>query len=82
MAARPTRWTGPAVLREAPDINAGSRIFMQSWKAVADQVRLPGRTDAEVSVGPDADVERFAQVVKDHLERFGSRDELDVVRDG
>ena len=24
--------------REAPDVNSGSKIFMQSWKAVADQV--------------------------------------------
>ena len=24
--------------REAPDVNTGSRIFMESWKAVADQV--------------------------------------------
>ena len=24
--------------REAPDVNSGSRIFMESWKAVADQV--------------------------------------------
>jgi uncharacterized protein len=34
----------------------------------------------EVSVG-DGDAERFAQVVKEHLERFGQRDELDVVWD-
>ena len=26
-----------------------------------------------------ADAAQFAQVVKDHLERFGQRDELDVV---
>jgi uncharacterized protein len=40
-----------------------------------------GVLEVEVSVGPDGEVERFAQVVKDHLERFGSRDELDVVWD-
>ena len=35
--------------------------------------------EVEVSVPEDGDVDRFAQVVKDHLERFGARDELDVV---
>ena len=36
----------------------------------------------EVSVPDDVDLARFAQVVKEHLERFGRRDELDVVWDG
>ncbi|RYP84012.1 DUF2218 domain-containing protein [Nocardioides guangzhouensis] len=35
------------------------------------------RIEATVPEGGDAD--RFAQVVKDHLERFGTREELDVV---
>jgi hypothetical protein len=35
----------------------------------------------EVSVPDDVDLARFAQVVKEHLERFGRRDELDVVWD-
>jgi hypothetical protein len=38
-----------------------------------------GTLEVEVSVPDDGDVDRFAQVVKDHLERFGSRDELNVV---
>ena len=38
-----------------------------------------GRLEVEVSVPDDADVDRFAQVVKEHLERFGARDELNVV---
>ncbi len=38
-----------------------------------------GILEVEVSVPDDGDVDRFAQVVKDHLERFGSRDELNVV---
>ena len=33
----------------------------------------------EVSVPDDVDLARFAQVVKEHLERFGQRDELNVV---
>ncbi len=35
--------------------------------------------EIEVSVGEDGDLAHFAQVVKDHLERFGQRDELNVV---
>ena len=35
--------------------------------------------EIEVSVGEDGDIGRFAQVVKEHLERFGQRDELNVV---
>jgi hypothetical protein len=38
-----------------------------------------GVLDVEVSVPDDADLTRFAQVVKDHLERFGQRDELNLV---
>ena len=38
----------------------------------------PGVLRIEASVPDDADADRFAQVVKDHLERFGQRDELDV----
>ena len=41
----------------------------------------PGRLRIEASVPDGADADRFAQVVKEHLERFGKRDELDVVWD-
>ena len=42
-----------------------------------------GRLDLEVSVpeGGDLDVDRFAQVVAEHLQRFGQRDELHVAWD-
>ena len=33
----------------------------------------------EASVPEGGDADRWAQVVKDHLERFGQRDELNVV---
>lgn len=36
----------------------------------------------EVSVPDGADLDRFARVVKEHLERFGQRDELNVVWSG
>ena len=41
----------------------------------------PGVLRIESSVPAGGDADRFAQVVKDHLERFGQRDELDVVWD-
>lgn len=40
---------------------------------------VDGALKVEVSVPDDADIDRFAQVVKEHLERFGQRDELNVV---
>jgi len=40
-----------------------------------------GLLRVEASVPDGADADRFAQVVKDHLERFGQREELDVVWD-
>ena len=40
-----------------------------------------GTLAVEVSVRDGEDLERFAQVVKVHLERFGQRDELTVVWD-
>jgi hypothetical protein len=43
---------------------------------------VAGALEVEVSVPEDGDVDRFAQVVKEHLERFGQRDELDVVWSG
>jgi hypothetical protein len=38
-----------------------------------------GALDVEVSVPDDSDAERFGQVVADHLQRFGKRNELEVV---
>lgn len=38
-----------------------------------------GALEIESSVPDDADPDRFAQVVADHLKRFGQRDELEVV---
>ena len=40
-----------------------------------------GLLRVEASVPEDGDADRFAQVVKAHLERFGQREELDVVWD-
>ena len=38
-----------------------------------------GALEVEVTVPDGDDAARFAQVVKAHLERFGQRDELNVV---
>jgi hypothetical protein len=40
---------------------------------------VDGALEVEVTVPDGGDVARFAQVVKEHLERFGRRDELDLV---
>jgi uncharacterized protein len=40
---------------------------------------LDGSLEVEVTVPDGDDSARFAQVVKDHLERFGRKDELTVV---
>ena len=47
----------------------------------ADVAGCRRRLRVEASVPDGGDPDRFAQVVKDHLERFGQREELDVVWD-
>ena len=58
--------------------------LVQRWETGQVLVFRPadGALDIEVTVPDDVDVTRFAQVVKEHLERFGRRHELDVVWDG
>jgi hypothetical protein len=54
---------------------------VQRWESGQVIVLRPGAgvLEVEVSVPAGGDIDRFAQVVKEHLERFGSRDELNVV---
>jgi hypothetical protein len=40
---------------------------------------VDGALEVEANVLDGDDAARFAQVVKEHLERFGQRDELDLV---
>lgn len=56
---------------------------VQRWESGQVIVLRPadGALEVEVTVPADGDLDRFAQVVKDHLERFGQRDELDVAWD-
>lgn len=55
-------------------------ITVQRWETGQVIILRPteGVLEIEVGVGDDDDVDRFAQVVKEHLERLGKRDGLDV----
>jgi uncharacterized protein len=68
--------------KRGPVTNEGGATMMR-WDSGQVIVMRPieGALDVEVSVPDGADLARFAQVVKEHLERFGKRDELDVVWD-
>ncbi len=54
--------------------------LVQHWETGQVLVLRPAgdRLEVEVSAPDDADVARFAEVVKVHLERFGQREELVV----
>jgi hypothetical protein len=54
---------------------------VQRWETGQMLVLRPseGMLAIEVTVADGDDAARFAQEVKDHLERFGQRDELNVV---
>ncbi len=55
--------------------------LVQRWESGQVLVlrAVPGALEIEVSVPEGADLDRFARVVKEHLERFGHRNELEVV---
>jgi hypothetical protein len=57
--------------------------IVQHWEDGRVLVLRPvdGALEVEVTVPEGGDATRFAQVVKEHLERFGQRDELDLVWD-
>ncbi|GGL35768.1 DUF2218 domain-containing protein [Phycicoccus endophyticus] len=59
---------GATVIR----FDTGQRVVLRPGEGVLD---------VEASVPADGDADRFAEVVADHLERFGQRDELHVVWD-
>ena len=75
----------PAAAPKAQEAPPAERLpVVATFSILGDFVREVGgeRVALTTLVGPDGDAERFAQVVKDHLERFGSRDELNVVWEG
>jgi hypothetical protein len=53
-------------------------LVMGGGQAVTLRPR-EGELAIEASVPADGDLDRWAQVVADHLARFGQRDELEVV---
>ena len=83
---RPTRALRQAARQPLGEARPRHRGGRRDRAALGDR---PGHRDAARRRRPrgrgpvvdDGDLERFAQVVKDHLERFGQRDELDVVWD-
>jgi len=56
-------------------------VTVQRWETgqVLRLTPTDGVLEVEVSVPDGDDSARFAQAVKQHLERFGQRDELNVV---
>ena len=54
---------------------------VQRWETGQVLVLRPtdGALEVEIRVAEGDDAARFAQVVKEHLERFGQRDEVDLV---
>ncbi len=69
--------TGPSAGRCQPSPAPPS----SAWNTGQVLVLTPvdGALEVELSVPDGDDAARFAQVVKDHLERFGQREELNVV---
>ena len=57
----------------------GATVLRWEDGQVISMLPQDGTLAVEVSVPEGADLERFAQVVKVHLERFGQRDELTVI---
>lgn len=59
----------------------GASVMRWTSGQVIELRPVDGALQVAVSVPDGEDLTRFAQVVKEHLERFGRRDELDVVWD-
>jgi len=62
-------------------VSSESGATVQRWNTGQVLVLKPvdGALEVELTVPEGDDAARFAQVVKDHLERFGQREELNVV---
>lgn len=62
-------------------VTAEDGATVQRWET-GQVLRLTpqdGALEVEITVAEGDDAARFAQIVKEHLERFGQHDELDVV---
>lgn len=68
-------WSAKATVTEDGDVRT---LVMGSGQTVVLRP-VAGALEIEASVPEDGDLDRWAQVVADHLQRFGQRDELEVV---
>lgn len=80
---RPERYAKQLVSHweERGPVSTEHGATVQRWNTGQVLVLTPvdGALEVEVSVPEGDDAARFAQVVKAHLERFGQREELNVV---
>ena len=80
---RPERYAKQLVShwKERGPVTEEDGATVQRWVTGQVLVLRPadGVLEVEITVPEGDDAARFAQVVKAHLERFGGRDELDVV---
>jgi hypothetical protein len=80
---RPERYAKQLVRHwsERGPVTTENGATVQRWTTGQVLVLRPteGALEVELRVPDGDDAARFAQVVKSHLERFGQRDELDLV---
>jgi hypothetical protein len=80
---RPERYAKQLVSHwaERGPVTTEDGATVQRWDTGQVIVLRPveGVLEVEITVADGDDSARFAQVVKEHLERFGQRDELSVV---
>lgn len=80
---RPERYAKQLVSHwsERGPVSTEGGAMVQRWDTGQVIVLRPleGLLEVELTVAEGDDAARFAQVVKEHLERFGQRDELNVV---
>jgi uncharacterized protein len=80
---RPERYAKQLVSHwsERGPVSTEAGATIQRWNTGQVLVLRPtdGALEVEVTVPDGDDAARFAQVVKAHLERFGQRDEVNVV---
>jgi hypothetical protein len=68
-------WAAKAAVTEDGDVRT---LVMGDGQTVVLRP-VAGALEIEASVPVDGDLDRWAQVVAEHLQRFGQRDELEVV---
>ena len=82
---RPERYAkqlaGHWARKGSADTTDGTTVIRFDTGQVVTLVPEPGVLRIEASVPEGGDADRFAEVVADHLQRFGQRDELSVVWD-